>query len=665
MRDIPVFTLCLLVAALGLSSQALAQPPVEPRKTDWTITQSASGNSFDTGTELLTIKNLTGPGLVSVKRSSGMETIARWEAGGFDKTIAFNGQRVVDGRSLTDVVRRTGFKTNRAGDFVYLKTPKGPKARVQLYLNDVQIHDWPRLSVVHLLTFKGPRITVSIFDRDTQRTEFWTLTTTPDRPTVENISRIGQVDGCAVLKPKVTDEGLLLQLHCDADNGSDLYRLNIADGQLTPLYTGDADALLASGLLPKSVLKRWPADNADAVPVLLVDGNDNARSLFHATTGSLLKGFGEPMALASDAAGKQSWSQSYRTRSLATLYARTGHPAFSALTRTAMARTLRQRNADLGITGDANPQCAWASRIYSKDKTTPVSLLINQAMIAGALLSSCDALGGACSADLRKQVKDNAECLIGAYEQDFDQSAQLYRIQRGVPFRYDGLWAPWNWQMSWAAVLAGSDDAVPGSGARAMQLVNSFTATWTRTGDGALWRYWPDQYYAGWTKDLGISVHRPAQKVSKSPRYEDLNHAGISLLGLQGAGTVSDLLSNDQKTGVSARLTTLLSSGTVLSRDMDGAGPTSPRWMPGAGWDAFADDAMRRRYARLLPGAHSSDQHLTYARLYDPKGAFKLTLTLAHCTSNGCASQEEWDYGSADAFLTDNPLFTFSASKPM
>ncbi|MEO0963144.1 MAG: hypothetical protein AAFY01_12060, partial [Pseudomonadota bacterium] len=634
-------------------------------ETDWTLTQSASGNRFDTGTELLTIKNLSGPGLVSVKRSSGMETITRWEAGSFDRTITLNGHRVVDGRSLSDVVRRTGFKTNRAGDFVYLKTPKGPKARVQLYLNDTQIHDWPRLSVVHLLSFKGSRITVSIFDRDRQSTEFWTLNTSLDGPVVEKVVRIGQVEGCAVLKPKVTDDGMLLQLHCDADNGSDLYRLNVADGRPTPLYTGGADALLANGVLPRSILKQWRAETADAVPVLLVDGNDNARSLFHATTGSLLKGFGEPMALASDAAGKQSWSQSYRTRSLATLYARTGHSAFSALTRMAMARTLRQRNGDLGIKGDANPQCAWASRIYSKDKTTPVSLLINQAMIAGALLSSCDALGDACSADLRRQVKDNAECLISAYERDFDQSAQLYRIQRGVLFRYDGLWAPWNWQMSWAAVLAASDDAVPGSGARAMQLVNAFTDTWTRTDNGALWRYWPDQYYAGWSKDLGISVHRPAQRVSKSPRYEDLNHAGISLLGLQGAGAVSDLLDDDQKAGVRTRLTTLLESGTVLPRDMDGAGPTSPRWMPGAGWDAFADDAMRHRYARLMPGAHSSDQHLTYARLYNPDRTFKLTLTLAHCTREGCDSQKEWSYGSADAFLSDNPLFTFSPSNPM
>lgn len=165
-----------------------------------------------------------------------------------------------------------------------------------------------------------------------------------------------------------------------------------------------------------------------------------------------------------------------------------------------------------------------------------------------------------------------------------------------------------------------------------------FSAVRTRTE----WNFsWPAQYCAGWTLDQAIYVNRPKQKVSRSPRFEDLNHAGISLLGMEGAGALSDFLDDDQTAAVGARLKTLFSSGTVPPRDIDGAAHKSPRWMP---------------------GAHSSDQHLTYANLHDPEGAFELTLTLAHCTSDGCASQEEWDYGSAEAFLTDNPLFTFTKS---
>ncbi len=653
MRDIPVFTLCLLVAVLGLSSQTLAQQAARSTSAGWTITQSASGNSFDTSTELVTIKNLTGPGLVSVKRSAGMETIMRWEAGGFGQTIEFNGQRVVDGRSLSDVSRHTGFKTNRAGDFVYLKTPKGPKARVQLYLNDTRIHDWPRLSVVRLIAYKQTQITVSVFDRDTQRTEFWVLDTTSERPAVVGDRLIGVVDGCSILKSKVEPSDILLQLYCDAENGSDVYRLDMASGQLAPLFRGGADALLAQGLLQKKLL----SPGIGEVPVLLVDGTANARAFFHATTSSLLKDLGEPMSLGSDGAGKQSWSQSYRTRALAKLHQATGHKAFAALARIAMNRTLDQQNAGHGISGDSNPQCGWASRIYSTDKKTPISLLINQAMISGSLLSSCMALGGECPEDLKARVQENAKCLIESYESDFDHGAHLYRIQRGTAFRYDGIWAPWNWQMSWASVLAQAGDDMPGMHERAARLVDAFTASWTNQSDGALWRYWPDQFYVGWEKADGVSLNRPSQKPSTSPRFEDLNHAGISLLGLEGAMASGVSLLEDQTSSVRKRLQTLLASGTVLARDLDGQGPVSPRWMPGAGWEMFAGDAMRDRYAHVMPGAHSSDQHLAYARLFNPEMGFDLKLTLAYCSEGRCRAGQDWRFQSADAFLEANPLF--------
>lgn len=662
MRNLPVFALGLLVIAFGLTSTARAAP-AERLSHGWIITQSGSGNSYDTRSEQVTIKGLSAPGLVAVSRIADQEIIIQWEEGGFGPSIDFNGRTVVDGRSLDDVSRRTGFKANGAGDYVYLKTPKGPKARVQLYLNDEKVREWPRLSIVRVLAFRDAVLTVSVFDRDTQATEFWQFETTAAPPGLRGARRVGALEGCPILKSKVSNDRVLLQLYCEAKNGSDAYSLMLSDGTVTPLYEGQADALFTQGLISKTMLKASLPQSARSVPVLLVDGTASARSFFHAVTAALLKDLGEPMALASDGAGKQSWSQSYRTRALARLYAATGHEAFAALARTAMFRTLRQCNEGLGVSGPGNPPCAWASRIYSTDKTTPISLLINQAMISSSLLESCNDLGDACPSELRNRIRRNATCLADAYEKDFDVSSQLYRISYGIPFRYDGLWAPWNWQMSWAGVLAHLADEEPVLGRRAHGLIDHFTATWTSDNHGALWRYWPAPYYAGWREADGLSVNRPRQSVKKVPRYEDLNHAGISLLGITTALGADADFGTPQMRAVRSRLDTLLASGTVLPRDMDGAGPHSPRWMPGAGWDAFGSDLMRERYAGLMPGAHSSDQHLAYARLYDPSAPFKLTLTLASCTAAGCQPSKAWHFTSAHEFLANNPLITLAPAR--
>jgi len=662
MRNVPVFTLGLLCLMLGVASESLAateSASISTAPHEWVITQSASGNSYDTASEEVTIRGLTAPGLVAVSRVADQETIIRWEEGGVGPSIDFNRHTIVDGRSLEDVSRLTGFKANRAGDYVYLKTPKGPKARVQLYLNDEKVREWPRLSIVRILAFKDETLTVSVFDRDTRATQFWQFETAIAPPELRNVRQIGTVEDCPILKSRVSNDRLLLQLHCKAGNGSDAYSLMLADGTLEPLYEGQADALFAQGMVSRTVLKASLPQAGDSVPVLLVDGTASARSFFHAVTATFLKDLGEPMALASDGAGKQSWSQSYRTRALARLYAATGHEVFAALARTAMERTLRQCNQSLGVSGGANPPCAWASRIYSIDKTTPISLLINQAMISSSLLQSCSDLGDSCPPDLRRRIRQNATCLTEAYEKNFDESSQLYRITYGAPFRYDGLWAPWNWQMSWAGVLAHMADEIPSLGVRARGLVDRFTETWSGDAGGALWQYWPEPYYAGWNEEDALSVNRPRQSAKTLPRYEDLNHAGISLLGIATALGAEDGLTAQQFDAAKTRLDTLLSSGTVLPRDLDGTGPHSPRWMPGAGWDGLHSGLMRERYAGLMPGAHSSDQHLAYANLYDPAAPFELTLTLADCTAAGCLPSKTWHIASARAFLADNPLVVF------
>ena len=136
-----------------------------------------------------------------------------------------------------------------------------------------------------------------------------------------------------------------------------------------------------------------------------------ARHAYHAVSASLLTQLGEPRACAADSLGTQSWGQSYRTLALAELHAKSSHPVFAQLAVRAMRTTLRQRNGDVGLTDRLNPSCAWASRLYSDDRRSPVSLLVNQGMIAASLALSCERLGESCPDDLRGEIAGALTCL--------------------------------------------------------------------------------------------------------------------------------------------------------------------------------------------------------------------------------------------------------------
>jgi PAS domain-containing protein len=636
-------------AALVAAPLAFASGmPAAAETPGWQIAVSGKDFLYNTASRLVTTKGVTAPGLTGVSRSGGHEVRTFWTTGGFGPTITFDGTLIADGQDTNAVARITGFRFDRSGDHVYLQTGKGPAAKVELMLNGEPVYEWPRLSIVSVLSFKQGNATVSVFDRDAQTTRFVELSNlSRETDGGETIATsLGYVEDCAVLGSKVLDDGIALQLFCNATQGSDVHFLSFETGQLEPVMTGEADSLFAFQL----------GREEGAISVLSVDGNDNARRLFHALYGAVLKDLGEPMSRASDGAGKQSWSQSYRTLTLARLYEVTKHPAFAALTVGAMENTLAQTNSNAGISGPANPACAWASRIYSRDKATPISLLINQAMIAGSLTNSCSRLGEACGPDLSARVAETGQCLVDAYEKDFDADEGLYRIPYGVNFRYDGVVAPWNWQARWAGFLDqfGSATEQPALQTRALSLAGKFTATWQNAPEGALWRYWTPTYYRGWSEADQVSLYRPRQKPDPDGRYEDLNHAGISLLGLS---EIEGALNVEQRTQVTSRLAYLLEEGRFLARDLDGAGPRSPRWRPGAGWDLVASDEIRDLYAHLLPGSVSSDQHLAYANLFDPEDSFDLRLSLSYCKVGKCQVQQTWTFTSVDDFLQGNPLF--------
>ncbi|WP_422369088.1 hypothetical protein [Pelagibius sp.] len=615
----------------------------------WEISQSGRDFSFNTASGLSTSKGVSRAGLVSVMRRGGKEMLRFWPAGGYRETVILDGEVLVDGSDLEDVSRVSGLRMDRKGSHVYLRTTKGPKARVELIQDGQTALTWPRLQIVSVLAYDERSLTVSVFEREKRETTFLRYRRSTEGRIEAEAARIGSFSDCTVLSAKVLRAGIGLEVFCDPRRGSDVVLLDFASGKITPVLASQADEFLGFSL----------GRPAGAIPVISVSGSQSARQAYHALSGALLHSLGEPMARASDEAGKQSWSQSYRTLVLAELFRKSGHPVFADLAVGAMTATLDRQNKAQGIEDRFNPPCAWASRIYSLDRRSPVSFMINQAMISASLLQSCAALGERCPLKLRAAILANAQCLVQSYEPYFDQTAGLYRIPRGAPFRFDGLWAPWNWHLRWAVVLERVGELLPDPAlvARAHTIADSFVESWEVDSGGALWRYWVPAHYRGWTKADQISLHRPEQKAAAPKRYEDINHAGISLLGLS---SLSYRLGPDRQAALQRTLDRLLAAGSVLPRDLDGRGPRTPRWLPGAGWHAYATDTLKDLYSRRLPGSVSSDQHLAYALLFDPAAPFDLDLTLSYCGRDACGQQRRWSFASLRALIEDNPLFTIT-----
>lgn len=637
-----IFVLSLIWVLFTLSARA---------EDEWVVTQSGSGFRYDTETGYSSRKGISRSGLLSVSRSGSNLMKSYWQRGAHRATVVFNDQTIVDGYDLADVSRIRSFRFDKTGSTVFIKTTKGPKAIVELIQDGQRVLTWPRLSLVNVIGYRPAKLTLSIFISQSQTTEFWQYLRSPDGAIKPEGKKIGVLKGCAVLGTKLVKQGIAIEAYCDVERGSDVKFLDFATGKIVDIKATRDDELLAYS---------WTKYDKKTIPVLSVSGNNNARHFFHAFSASLLKLLGEPMAVASDESGKQSWSQSYRTRTLAVLFHKTGHPLFSRLAKQAMERTLDQQNEHLKIDGKFNPSCAWASRIYSSDGKSPISLMVNQAMISASLIKSCGQLGNGCEPRLQQRITNNASCLTTAYEKWFDPASSLYRIPYGAPFRFDGIWAPWNWQMMWSVILQhvgnANEDAILKR--RAENIISAFVDSWEITQGRisyALWRYWPKNYYLGWQDIDQISKSRPHQKprVMANERYEDLNHAGISLLGLADTG---HQLSEQHQRAVDNTTRSLLQRGSLLPRDLDGNGPVSPRWLPGAGWHRFAPNMMGNRYAHKLPGGASSDQHLTYAFLFKANDKFGLKLKISQCTLESCTAKKQWFYQSSKKFLFKNPF---------
>lgn len=658
--------MCFLVY-IFLNQCALAQNQGNSTAVHWQIKQKTSGFSYNTSTKTMSVKNIEKQGLISVARRGDFLLQNFWQEGAYRSTMSFNSQIIIDGYDINDVSRINSFRFDKQGNYIFIRTAKGPKSKTELILNGETIYSWPRLTNIKILTFAENKITIALYMEKQLTTQFYRYDLNEMRSFILEDSFLGRIDGCTVLSSKVLKAGLLLETYCQANYGSDVLFLNYKSKKIMTISASTGDEFIGYALLDRKQKK-----SIKGYPILTLEGSTSARQLYHAISGVFLKFLGEPMSRSSDEAGKQSWSQSYRTLTLSELYSKTKHPSFAILSTQAMEATLRQQNTYSDISEQHNPPCAWASRIYSQDSITPISFLINQAMIANSLIHSCNKVGSFCSSELKRKIDDNAICLVNEYKYLFDEGQGLYRIPYASNFRYDGLYSPWNWHLSWAAVMKYVARITKNKQLkeRADNIIAKFIASWEFTAEQhpkVLWKYWTPHFYKGWQVKDKVSLYRPKQKpaVLAKLRYEDLNHAGISLLGLSFS---KHSLSNNQQIAITNTINNLLSFGSMLPRDMNGKGPRNPRWSLGAGWHKYASNSLKELYAHKLPNNVSNNKHYAYALLSDSNAPFFLQLSLSTCELNeystleinrvSCDKLKTWSWHKISDFINDNPLFS-------
>ena len=617
----------------------------------WVIQQSSSGLSFDTQTRIAKRDGFAAQGLLSFTKRGGRELVQTWEQGSFQPTIRLDGKTIQDGKDYANLRQLSNIRLSATGSLTFLLRQRGQKAPVELLQDFKTVFQWPHRTPVKTLGPIGQRFLISMSDPKELEIK-WLAFRTDEEGTIlpQTLSEIGSLRDCSVLQNRPVRSGILINATCTNAGPASLFHLAF-DGTMTTIASQERDVLLARGLLKKGddKLQRGEFTAYSAA------GTDSALHFYHAIYGALMSNLGEPGSFASDAGGRQSWSQTYRTTAIGELYKKVKHPALADLAINAMSSTLSNQNRFRRVSGKFNPACGWASQVYSIDKSSPVSLFVNQAFIASSLKRTCANLDDQCSAALGTKIGTTLSCLSDHYGKQFDSKTGLYRIAHQSPFRFDGIWAPWNWQLSMAHMLA--KDA-PSSDAQARGMVDRFSREVRYQNTSTLWTYWPEIYYHGWQQAQNVSMNRPVQKPAKPKRAEDISHAAITLMAICDIG-----MSEKLRNGLRSRLHTIMSDGVEQRKYLDLTGPRDTRWTPSVGWDCLGSKKLAKRFTHAMRGGATGQKLAAYARLFDPAAPFDLKLNILRCTTEKCRPVRTLSYASPQDFLTDNPFFRISDRK--
>jgi len=580
----------------------------------------------------VTRKGVTGQCLETVSKAGSNLLVVAKTPGDDKPSVSVDGVIRDLGGPGQEGARLGTIRLARDGSLVHMRTWKTGDKQTELLQDGVVRLTFKRGTLAKLLRFTEDQV-VLLVTRQGEPAQLVRHKRGADGRISEEPEVLLNFAGCAPERILVRGDVLWARMECENTETAGIYRIDLATGAIeAPVMTSETAHFVT---LPR-------ADRPDGEAVLTVSGSPSGLNFFYAVTGLIAAQTGEVRACSSDAEGLQSWNQSYRLRALASLFEKTGDPVFAALARKSMRLTLAAQDGVNGRTSDQNPACGWSSTIYATDTNDRMTLMINQAMIANSLAKACGILGDGCTEIMADRIAETQACLARTYEPDFDAAAGLYRINADIDFRFKGSIAPWNWQVTIAALLKDLPD--PALNARSASILESFYDEWSADENGALFRYWP-------TAAFENRDGSPSKRAGE--RYEDTGHAGISLLS---AAEFPVLMTSDHVAALKSREDFLLTFGSETPRDLDGAGPVGPRWFPAGGWSSIPSEVFKKRFAGPVPGVQSADTVFAYSNLFDPDADFQLTLKVHSCTGT-CKLHRTYSYKNWQAFMEDNPFF--------
>lgn len=622
-----------LVACLTAWTAAATEMPDPGR-----LVLPANGLSVSLENGDITSKGISGQCLETVSKVGSSTLVVRKSPGDDSPEVFVDGKKRPWIGGSAGRARLGSIRLARDGALFHLRTWKTGDKQTELLQDGRVVRSWARNTSVKLLRLTDREVFLLEDDRN-NAARLVRYHRDGDGKILPDAETIVDFNGCRPERLRIGAKHAWAEMECGEGNGKGIYRISLETGEIgEPVLAAPSAEFLS---LPKGLLPRISL-HAKGDTFAVVSGTPSAMYFYQAVTGLLLSQTGEARACSSDAEGLQSWNQSYRVRALATLFAKTSDPVFAELAKKSIRLTLAARDGERGRESPKNPGCGWSSLIYGGKEGERLSLMINQAMIANALRAACRDLGGKCPGDLLDRIEAGAMCLAKAFDDQFDPDLNLYRIRKNIGFRFSGSVAPWNWQMSFAALLSDMQDQ--SYRLRAKDIADEFLDEWQSARDGALWRYWPRAYYT----EKGLTSEELAGQ-----RYEDTGHAGISLLSLRefARGRAAETVKS-----VQARLNHLLSYGLETPRDLDGEGPRATRWFPTGGWADYGSEEFREVLSRPIPNRKSAGGVYAFSRLFEPDEVFRLTIEIFAC-ANDCALAGKRSYRSWQSFLKDNPLF--------
>lgn len=381
--------------------------------------------------------------------------------------------------------------------------------------------------------------------------------------------------------------------------------------------------------------------------ILRLSGDDNARYLFNACYWLNRYQSGEPWSGSPDSAGRVSWNQSYRLLGMLELWEKTGDKALCAKISAAVERLISTRRAALQNGGEERDGFLFVTRKYSMDYQSELRALVNNAMVYWPMLRAAN--GGCLSGETRQTLLSMAESAFQYYEEVWDPASGCYRSPRGAPVKSDGSVLPFNQQNAFGLCLIELWKATgnPAYRERCADLAQTFAREMELTDDGrAIWRYWPQEHYNGWTEADNVSLNTPVRAPTDNPPYEDSSHAALNAAFiLEYSKTFGDIFSPAQLQGLRRTLDAVRTDeGT--SRFLEPVEITNC-YLNGL-WAALLEagereSAFARQFRKTDVSAalefDSQDRLYAFARLYDPAAGGKLRAAILLFADGSLRSQ--------------------------